>query len=117
MLLFILELSINGTEFVSVKKEIKLTCNSTGAERAPEKVDWFFDGQLINQMLPQWYGRLQELNRIPLPGRSLISTLIIERATMADDGNYVCRQTPKLAKGVKVHILNGEALSFFFPVF
>lgn len=100
------ELSINGTKYVSLMDNIQLTCNATGALQAFDDVDWFFNGELMTETNPRWFQRYTEINHIPVPGRSLISTIIIERATLNDDGNYVCRATSKLADGMKVHVLN-----------
>ncbi|XP_045156864.2 uncharacterized protein LOC123523219 isoform X1 [Mercenaria mercenaria] len=100
------ELNLYGTEYVSLMENVHLICNATGSKKAPDGVDWFFNGDLISEMNPQWYGRLIEINKKPLPGRSLISELIIEKATMTDRGHYVCRLTKKIAKGFKVHVLN-----------
>lgn len=89
-------------------ENVHLKCNATGSTKAPDGVDWFFNGDVITEKNPQWYGRLVKINRKPLPGRSLISEIIIEKATMADRGYYVCRFTKQLAKGFNVHVLNGK---------
>ena len=89
-------------------EDINLKCNATNGLKAFDRVDWFFEGEPLRKSKPRWYGRVQELNRKPYPGRSVISELIIEKATMADRGNYVCRATGKLTAGVKVHVLNGR---------
>lgn len=102
------ELELYGTEYVSLMEDIRLVCNATGATKAPEAIDWFFNGDVISEMKPKWYGRLFKLNRRPSPGRTLTSEIIIEKATMADRGHYVCRLTKKLTKGFKVHVLNGN---------
>lgn len=100
------ELSIHGTKYVSLMEKIHLTCNATGSKKAPDGVDWFFHGNVITETKPQWYGRIVKLNKKPLPGRSLISEIIIEKATMNDTGDYVCRLTKELAQGLKVNVLN-----------
>ncbi|KAL4228280.1 hypothetical protein ACF0H5_013711 [Mactra antiquata] len=102
------ELELSGTEYVSLMEDIRLTCNATGATKAPDQVDWFFDGKIISEMNPQFYGRLYKLSDKPSPGRSLISEIIVEKATMADRGIYVCRLTKDLAKGFTVNVLNDK---------
>ncbi|XP_052792465.1 zwei Ig domain protein zig-8-like isoform X3 [Mya arenaria] len=102
------ELELTGTEYVSLMEDIRLVCNATGAQTAPDAVDWFFNGEPITDTRGPWQDRLVRLNNKPIPGRSLISELIIKRATMEDRGHYVCRLTKKLAKGFKVHILNDK---------
>ncbi|XP_045156860.2 kin of IRRE-like protein 2 isoform X3 [Mercenaria mercenaria] len=97
-----------GTQYVSIMENIHLTCNATGTTKTPDGVDWFFNGEIITEMNPRWQGRLVEINKKPLPGRSLISELIIERATIGDRGHYVCRLTKHSANGLKVHILNDK---------
>lgn len=100
------ELHLYGTEFVSILEEIHLICNATGADKAPDAVDWFFNGDVISEGNLSWQDRLVITNRKPLPGRSLISELIIKKARMSDTGHYVCRLTKKLAQGIKVLVLN-----------
>lgn len=100
------ELNLYGTEYVSLMEDIHLICNATGSIKAPDGVDWFFNGDVISESNSLWHDRLVNINKKPLPGRSLISELIIKRATMEDRGHYVCRLTKKLAQGFKVHVLN-----------
>lgn len=70
---------------------IKLTCNATGAIRAPLEVDWFFYGERIISTQKRWRDRTRILKRTK--DRSFISDLIVERSTLEDNGNYVCRST------------------------
>lgn len=102
------ELNLVGTEYVSLMGTIHLKCNATGSTTAPDGVDWFFQGQPIHDNNKSWDGRLVELNSKPVPGRTLISELIIKNVQMADGGHYVCRLTKNLAEGFKVHVLNGK---------
>lgn len=95
-------------------EDIHLICNATGSIKAPDGVDWFFNGDVISESNSLWHDRLVNINKKPLPGRSLISELIIKRASMEDTGHYVCRLTKKLAQGFKVHVLNGKYLHFSY---
>lgn len=102
------EVQIFGTEYVNTNSEINLLCNATSAERAPEYVEWFFNGDKIHTSHPHWFGRTEIVNRRPVPGRSYISELIIYRSTIADHGNYVCRSSDLEINSLIVHILNGK---------
>ncbi|XP_052278307.1 leucine-rich repeats and immunoglobulin-like domains protein 1 isoform X3 [Dreissena polymorpha] len=102
---YIQELELTGTEYVSIMEDIRLVCNATGALKAPDSVDWFFDGEPISKMKP---GRILQLNSKPMPGRSLISELVIKNVTTDDRGHYVCLLTKTLAQGFKVHVLNDK---------
>jgi len=100
------ELHLTGKSVVSINDDIRLVCNATGATTAPDSVDWFFNGQPVAAN-PQWHDRLVRINDKPVPGRSLISELIIKHATMEDHVHFLCRLTKTLTQSVKVHILNG----------
>jgi len=101
------ELHLTGNPVVSINDDIRLVCNATGATAAPDSVDWFFNGQPVGAN-PRWHDRLVRINDKPLPGRSLISELIIKRATMEDHGHFLCRFTKTLTQSINVHILNGK---------
>ena len=101
-------MAISGTEFVNQYSDIRLKCNATGMKRAPDGIDWFFNGNRIHMSNPRWYNRIEILNQRPVPGRSYISELIIHRSTVEDMGNYVCRSTDLNVNSIKVHILNGK---------
>lgn len=88
-------------------EDIHLVCNATGVDRAPEDVDWFFNGNRIHTSDPRWYERIEIVKHRPLPGRSYISELIIHKTTMKDQGNYVCRSSDLNIDSMGVHILNG----------
>lgn len=107
-------ISLDGSVYLSPKQRLNLTCNATGTMRAPESIDWFHNGILIEERKAQWQNRTVIFNRIPeVPGLSLISQLTIEHAKTEDAGVYVCRSmTPWTDTGVEttsiiVHILNG----------
>ena len=95
--------------------DINLLCNATSSERAPEYIEWFFNGDKIHTSHPHWSGRTEIVNRRPIPGRSFISELIIHRSIIEDHGNYVCRSSDLEINSLIVHILNGKSFkpSFF----
>ncbi|XP_060562573.1 uncharacterized protein LOC132722149 isoform X8 [Ruditapes philippinarum] len=88
---FTLEMQLHGTQYLGVTETIHLICNATGLSTAPDGVDWFFNGDLISERNPRWFGRLYKINKKPVPGRSLISEIMIEKATRDDTGHYMCR--------------------------
>ncbi|XP_060591281.1 zwei Ig domain protein zig-8-like isoform X2 [Ruditapes philippinarum] len=102
------KLTITGTQYVNRYNDIHLVCNATGVNRAPEDVDWFFNGNKIHTTHPHWYGRIEIVKHRPLPGRSYISELIIHLSTMEDQGNYVCRSSDLNVNSMNVHILNDK---------
>ncbi|XP_060080546.1 fibroblast growth factor receptor-like 1 isoform X2 [Ylistrum balloti] len=102
-------IEITGAVFINIYQKLNLTCNATGMTRAPAAVDWFHDGHIINSSDKKYANRLMILNKVPeVPGRSLISTLIIERCTDADKGSYVCRSSDLDTTSKTVHILSVE---------
>ncbi|KAL3866923.1 hypothetical protein ACJMK2_044170 [Sinanodonta woodiana] len=99
---------VTGDEYVTLHEKIHLTCNATGADHAPDDVDWFFEGNRIHTSSPRWRDRVEVLKRRPIPGKAYISDLIIRRSTMADQGSYVCRSSDLSVNSIKVHVLNGK---------
>ncbi|XP_063433100.1 zwei Ig domain protein zig-8-like isoform X1 [Mytilus trossulus] len=98
---------LTGTAYLDLHQKINLTCNATGLFRAPDDIDWFHDGNIIDQKDKQWGGRLKIYKRIQdVPGRMLISELIIERSTLDDRGMYVCRSSENEASSFPVSILD-----------
>ena len=103
-----LALTINGTVYVNKFSYINLTCNATGALRAPEDVDWFHNGIKIRQNDPHWRHRTYIYKyQQEVPGKSLVSTLMVERSEERDAGIYICRSSDKGAQSITVHVLNG----------
>ncbi|XP_052101382.1 roundabout homolog 2-like [Mytilus californianus] len=108
-------ITLDGTLYPSPNQKLNLTCNSTGNDRSPEKIDWFHNGNLIAENKPQWRNRAVIVNYVPeVPGVSLISQLTIDKVGASDAGIYVCRSmTPSEGMTVKttsvmVNVLNAE---------
>lgn len=102
-------LTINGTVYVSKYSNINLTCNATGALRAPEDIDWFHNGLKIRQNDPQWRHRTYIYKyQQEVPGRSLVSILTVERSEERDAGTYICRSSDKDTQSITVHVLNAD---------
>ncbi|KAK3096969.1 hypothetical protein FSP39_005246 [Pinctada imbricata] len=101
-------IELQGTEYVNKFSQINLTCNATGATRAPDDIDWFHNGQKIYMKDPKWQERLTITKYQPeIPGRSLISQLLIKRSRISDHGTYICRSSDLNTKSIPVHVLNG----------
>ena len=92
---------------------IHLRCNATGVSRAPEAVDWFFEGNRIHPSNPRWRGRVEVLKHTSIEGKYYISELIIDQSKIEDKGSYVCRSSNMDVDSLKVHVLNGKHLSYF----
>ena len=101
-------MKMKGTKYVNMGNQIHLLCNASGISRAPEEIDWFFEGNKIYPSNPQWNGRVEILKHTSIPGRYYISELLIEQSSMADQGSYVCRSSDLNIKSMKVYVLNGE---------
>ena len=99
---------MKGTKYVNMGNQIHLLCNASGISRAPEEIDWFFEGNRIHPSNPRWNGRVEILKHTSIPGRYYISELLIEQSSMADQGSYVCRSSDLNVNSMKVHVLNGE---------
>lgn len=108
-------ITLTGTLYPSPNQKLNLSCNATGPDRAPESIDWFHNGNLIDERKPQWRDRTVILNFVPeVPGYSLISQLTVDGVKSTDAGMYICRSmTPSLDMSVKttsvmVNVLNAE---------
>ncbi|CAC5378255.1 unnamed protein product [Mytilus coruscus] len=106
---------LTGTKYLNAYQRLNLTCNATGTLRAPEAIDWFFDGNLIDEKKKKWRNRVVVSNFIPEDsGRSCISQLTVERVQFEDAGIYVCRSSaPSIntdveTTSINVHVLGGD---------
>lgn len=102
------ELKVTGTKYVNMGDKIHLTCNATGSTRAPEAVDWFYEGNRIHQSNPKWRGRVEVVKHESFEGKYFISELIIDHSNLEDKGHYVCRSSDLTVDSLKVHVLNAD---------
>ncbi|KAH3741662.1 hypothetical protein DPMN_048387 [Dreissena polymorpha] len=102
------ELRIVGNTYVNMGTVIHLICNATGAYRAPEAVDWFYDGNRIHMADDRWKGRVEILKHESFEGKYFVSELIIDKSRLEDNGDYVCRSSDLAVNSVKIHILNTD---------
>lgn len=99
---------MTGTEYVDFSHQIQLRCNASGIDQAPEDIDWFYEGVLIDTNNKKWKNRIEITKYKPqVPGKTLVSELTIERSHQDDMGNYVCRSSELDTTSIKVHVLNG----------
>ena len=103
---FFVEVSLTGTTLLDSRGTINLTCNATGAVRAPESVDWFHEGIIIRPQHERWNGRLRI--KMKATSRSLISQLTIKESTLHDQGSYICRSSDRETMSIEVYILEGK---------
>lgn len=108
----LLGISIRGTSFVNVNEPIILTCNATGATRAPSVIDWFFNGIMVRESDPRWHSRVHISNYEPdVPSRMLVSELTINKSLFSDKGLYVCKSSSgsdRIITSMDVSVLNSK---------
>ena len=104
LLFFFVEVVLSGTSFVSKGSTIFLMCNATGDDYAPDAVDWFINGRIVNhKTMP----RVRIYNEADNARRTLHSTLEIRRSVMSDKGIYVCRGPDSKTRIKTVYLLDG----------
>lgn len=101
-------LKLSGTEYVNKGEKLHLICNATGAVRAPEAVDWFYEGNRIHPSNPKWRGRVEILKHESFEGKYFTSELIVDQSQLDDKGSYVCRSSDLTVNSITVHVLNAE---------
>ncbi|KAK3596480.1 hypothetical protein CHS0354_032685 [Potamilus streckersoni] len=94
---------MSGPEFVEKGGKVLLTCNATGINYPPEEMDWFRNGQ---KLLSDVESGIDIYKSVSISSKSITSTLEIERATMEDDGTYICRSSDLHIASKKLNVLN-----------
>ena len=94
---------VSGTNYVELGSSIKLICNATGHHDAPDDVDWYRQGTMI-----QSNPRAGIMVSKKTTQRVLMSMLVIDSSRLADAGEYSCRTSAGDGASIDVHILNGE---------
>ncbi|KAK3601477.1 hypothetical protein CHS0354_033612 [Potamilus streckersoni] len=97
------KIQIDGPEFVEKGERVILTCNATGIFYPPEEMDWFLDGQRV---LSDSGRGVDIYKRVSISSKSITSILEVERASMEDDGVYVCRSSDLQITSKKLNVLN-----------
>lgn len=99
---------MTGKDFVSKGQTIFLMCNASGEDYAPDGVDWFINGRIVNQ---NSFPRVRIYDDANIEKRTLVSTLEIKHSLMSDKGIYVCRGPDSKTDSITVHILDEEKSS------
>lgn len=87
-------------------QKINLTCTATGKSRAPEDIDWFHDSHVIQTHDPKWRDKIVIYKYKPeVPGKTLVSNLIIDVSQEEHGGRYLCRSSDKETAFIEVNIL------------
>ncbi|KAL3867229.1 hypothetical protein ACJMK2_044445 [Sinanodonta woodiana] len=94
---------MSGPEFVEKGEKVILTCNATGINYPPEEMDWFRNGQ---KLLSDVESGIEIYKRVSISSKSITSILEIKRATMEDDGTYICRSSDLHISSKKLNVLN-----------
>jgi len=95
---------VSGTSYVELGSPIRLICNATGRHQAPDDVNWYRGGLLIqsNPAAGVVVSKKTVLRRV------LISMLAIASSQMSDAGEYSCYTSSGDTASIDVHILNGS---------
>ncbi|KAL5004921.1 hypothetical protein ScPMuIL_018377 [Solemya velum] len=99
------EISISGSRYVEKGDSIYLMCNATGEDYPPDDLDWFKEGKKV---VSDYDRSLSITKFVSLAAKTIVSILKVERSTMEDAGNYVCRTSDLMITGIKVHVINAE---------
>lgn len=93
---------VAGTTYVELGSSIRLICNATGQCQAPDDVNWYRRGTMLESN-----SRAGIVVSKKMTQRVLMSMLVIGSSRMADAGEYSCRTSAGDAASIDVHILNG----------
>lgn len=102
-------IKITGKRFVEKGEAIILSCNATGDYYAPEDIDWFKDGDKLDSDESR---RTTITKSLFLSDKTIISELRINKAKMADAGDYLCRTSERYITTIHVQVLNGTVFSY-----
>ncbi|KAK3601476.1 hypothetical protein CHS0354_033611 [Potamilus streckersoni] len=94
---------ISGPEYVEKGDMISLTCNASGINFPPEEIDWFRNGQKVSSDVENG---IHIYKRVSISLKIITSVLEIERATLEDDGMYVCRSSDLQLTSRRLIVLN-----------
>lgn len=103
-------LTLTGKNIVNHNERINLTCLVKGESRAPEDVDWFFDGVKIVPGSSRWRNRVYITREREPYKREFKSHLIIDNSRFSDRGVFVCRASADLVESESVTILEAPTL-------
>ncbi|XP_076100850.1 zwei Ig domain protein zig-8-like [Mytilus galloprovincialis] len=102
------DIKITGTQFPEKGGIMFLFCNATGRKHAPNRIDWFKNGERL------FSKRLEKMaikKTISINAGVMTSSLVITDVQPDDNGTYVCRATSledeTLITSLKVNVSNG----------
>lgn len=97
------DIRISGSPYVERSERIYLSCNATGLEQAPQGLDWFLNGNKLNNKHDP---RVTIRKHMSITSRTIVSTLTISDADLRDSGTYVCRTSNLQIQDIRVNVLN-----------
>ena len=89
--------------FVNAGSTVEIRCVISLTVSAPAHTFWYQDGRLV---VPD--GARHRATSHRFNATTSVSTLRMERAGLADSGNYTCAPNSLPATSVRLHVLNGE---------
>lgn len=107
-ILILTGLTLEGRSIVNFNEPINLTCLVRGENRAPEDVDWFFNGIKIVSGSSRWRNRVYITRERETYKKEFKSQLLIDNSNFSDTGVFVCRASADLVKSIAVSVLEGK---------
>ena len=107
-------LTLEGRNIVNFNEPINLTCLVQGENRAPEDVDWFFEGVKIVPGSSRWRNRVYITREREPYRRQFKSHLLIDNSDFSDRGIFVCRASADLVESIYISVLEGKCPSQSF---
>lgn len=107
-ILILTGLTLEGRNIVNFNEPINLTCLVRGENRAPEDVDWFFNGIKIVSGSSRWRNRVYITRERETYKKEFKSQLLIDNSNFSDTGVFVCRASADLVKSIAVSVLEGK---------
>lgn len=102
-------LTLEGRNIVNFNEPINLTCLVRGENRAPEDVDWFFNGIKIVSGSSRWRNRVYITRERETYKKEFKSQLLIDNSNFSDTGVFVCRASADLVKSIAVSVLEAPS--------
>ncbi|XP_052230704.1 lachesin-like isoform X2 [Dreissena polymorpha] len=99
------EISISDEQYVERGEPVNLHCNATGQHYIPDEIDWFRNGERVTS---EKHSGIKLFKQLSIAHKTFTSILSIDKATMEDNGVYVCRSSNMRIANTKVHVLNAE---------
>lgn len=103
-------LTLEGRNIVNFNEPINLTCLVRGENRAPEDVDWFFNGVKIVPGSSRWRNRVYITRERETYKKEFKSHLLIDNSDFSDRGVFVCRASADLVESISVSVLESPTL-------